>query len=74
MEPIAAALTTFGIALLLVSWLLLIVTSFREDFTWGLSAVFLPPFAYFYGLFKWQKAHEAILFAVLGWILIYLAL
>jgi hypothetical protein len=73
MEPLSAALTTFGIAILAASWIMLIIASFREDFTWGLSSVFVPPFAYFYGLFKWQKAQEAILFAVLGWVLIFLA-
>jgi len=73
MEPISAALVTFGLAILLVSWIMLIIASFNEDFTWGLSAVFVPPFAYFYGLFQWQKAKEAILFAALGWALIFLA-
>ena len=73
MEPLSAALVTFGIAILFSSWVMLIIASFRDDFTWGLSAVFVPPFAYFYGLFRWQKAYEAILFAVLGWILIFLA-
>ena len=73
MEPLSAALTTFGGAILLASWIMLIITSFREDFTWGLSSVFVPPFAYFYGLFQWSKAKAAILFAVLGWILIFLA-
>lgn len=73
MEPLSAALITFGVAILVISWIMLVITSFREDYTWGLSSVFLPPFAYFYGLFKWQYAKEAILFAVLGWILIFLA-
>jgi len=73
MEPLSAALVTFGVAILLISWVMMIITSFQEDFTWGLSSVFVPPFAYFYGLFKWSKAKTAILFAVLGWILIFLA-
>lgn len=73
MEPVSAALLTFGLAILVFSWGLLIVTSFREDFTWGLCTIFLPPLSYFYGLFNWQKAHEPILAAVLGWILIFLA-
>lgn len=73
MEPISAALVTFGLAILASSWIMLIITSFKEDFTWGLSAVFVPPFAYFYGLFKLDKAGTAILFAILGWVLIFLA-
>ena len=73
MEPLSAALVTFGLAILLCSWIMLIIASFQEDFTWGLSAVFLPPFAYFYGLFKIEKAGAAIMFALLGWLLIFLA-
>ncbi|MEX1031740.1 MAG: hypothetical protein WDZ30_00125 [Cellvibrionaceae bacterium] len=73
MEPVSAALITFGGALLLASWIMLIITSFTEDMTWGLCSLFLPPLAYLYGLFRWPKAHEAILAAVLGWVLIILA-
>lgn len=73
MEPVSAVLTTFGLAILLASWIMLIITSFRDDFTWGLSAVFLPPLAYFYGLFKWSEARDAILFALLGLVLLFFA-
>lgn len=74
MEPMSATLLTFGLAILLSSWIMLIIASFREDFTWGLSAVFVPPFAYFYGLFKLDQAKDALIFAGLGWILIFFAL
>lgn len=73
MEPMSATLITFGLAILFASWVMLIIASFEDDFTWGLSAVFAPPLAYFYGLFRWQKANEAIMFAALGWILIFFA-
>ena len=73
MEPMAAALMTFALAILLSSWVILIIVSFKEDFTWGLCSVFLPPLAYFYGLFNWSKAKEAILVALLGWILLFFA-
>ncbi|GAB1265790.1 hypothetical protein NBRC116493_01400 [Aurantivibrio infirmus] len=73
MEPTSAALLTFGLAILLASWIMLVIASFSDDFTWGLCSVFLPPAAYFYGLFNWAKAKDAILFALLGWVLVILA-
>lgn len=73
MEPVSAALLTFGLAIIVISWGILLVASFKEDFTWGLCTVFLPPLAYFYGFFNWAKASDAILFGVLGWILVFLA-
>lgn len=73
MEPVSAALLTFGGAILLVSWIMLIIYSFQDDFTWGLFSLFLPPLGYFYGLFRWSKAKAPILAAVLGWILVILA-
>ncbi|MGQ9424993.1 hypothetical protein ACXYTJ_03455 [Gilvimarinus sp. F26214L] len=73
MEPISAALTAFGIAILLISWGMMLITSFKEDMTWGLSTLFLPPLSYLYGLFQWSKAKEPILAAVLGLVLLILA-
>lgn len=73
MEPTSAALLTFGLAILWASWIMLVISSFKEDFTWGLCSIFLPPAAYFYGLFNWAKAKDAILFAVLGLILVILS-
>jgi len=73
MDPISAALLTSGIVLLAASWFLLLITSFREDFTWGLCTLFVPPLAYLYGLFRWSKANEPILFAVGGIVLLALA-
>ena len=73
MEPDSATLQTFGVVLLLGSWLVMLQESFDEDFTWGLTTLFLPPLSYFYGIFAWEKAKEAIWLSVLGWILIFLA-
>lgn len=73
MDPLSAALTTFGIAILLASWIMLIIYSFREDMTWGLCSLFLPPVSYLYGLFHWSKANEPVLFALLGCALLILA-
>jgi len=74
MEAVAATLLTFGIACLLVSWILLLIDSWREDFTWGLCTVLLPPVSYIYALFRLDKAGNAILLAIAGWLLIWLAL
>ncbi len=73
MDPTSATLMTFGSILLAGSWMLLLKESFEADFTWGLSTLFLPPVAYFYGLFAWDKAKEAIIMSVMGWVLIALA-
>ena len=70
MEATNAIFLVFGLAILLTSWIVLLVTAWREDYAWGLSAVLVPPFAYFYGLFRLDKAWEAIGLAVLGCVLV----
>lgn len=74
MEPYAALFMTVGIALLLLSWLLLLITSSNEDFTWGLCSLILPPASYLYGLARLDKTRDSISLAVAGWVLIWLAL
>lgn len=74
MEPTSAVLLTFGIAILLVSWILLLITAWRDDYAWGLFATLLPPVAYIYALFRLDKAGQALLVAVIGWVCIILAL
>lgn len=66
MDPMSAMLTTAGIALLLLSWGLLLATSFKEDFTWGLCTIFLPPLSYLYGFVRWSRAQEPLLVGLLG--------
>jgi len=74
MDAASAALTTFGAALLLVSWVLMLITAWREDYAWGLFATLLPPLAYLYGLFRLDKAGQSIGVAVLGLVLLGLGL
>ena len=74
MEPISALLITLGVAILAVSWILLLITSAKEDFTWALCTVFLPPLSYLYGLFRLDLAKDTLILAVVGWLLIALAL
>ena len=74
MEATSATLLTFGVAALAVSWILLLVASWKEDYTWGLCTVFLPPLSYLYSLARLDKAGDALLVAVFGWILIWLGL
>ncbi|MFO7552789.1 MAG: hypothetical protein R6W80_15390 [Haliea sp.] len=73
MEATSASLLTFGIAALLLSWVLLLIQSWKEDYAWGLCTLILPPFGYLYGLFRLDKAGQAILLALIGVILIWMA-
>lgn len=70
MEPESAVLLTFGLATLLVSWILLLITAWKEDYAWGLFALLLPPLAYLYGLFRLDKAGQSLLVAAAGLIMI----
>ncbi|HBO12815.1 MAG TPA: hypothetical protein DD491_08535 [Halieaceae bacterium] len=74
MDAASAAMTTFGAALLLVSWVLMLITAWREDYAWGLFATLLPPLAYLYGLFRLDKAGQSVGIAVLGLLLLGLGL
>lgn len=74
MEAASATLMTFGVAMLLLSWIALIVASWQEDYAWGLCTLFLPPLSYLYGIARLDKAGEAILLALVGWVLIFFAL
>lgn len=73
MEATSAALLTFGLAMLLTSWVLLLIQSWKNDYTWGLCTLILPPFGYLYGLFRLDKAGQSILLAVIGLILLWMA-
>lgn len=66
MDPNSAVLMTFGLAILLTSWILLLIAAFDDDYAWGIFAVLLPPLAYIYGLFRLEKAGQAILVAAVG--------
>ncbi len=74
MEATSALLMTFGASALLGSWILLLITSWREDFAWGLCSMILPPFSYLYALFRLDKAFESLALAAIGWVLIFLSL
>lgn len=73
MEPSNAVLMTFGLAILLVSWILLLIAAFKDDFAWGIFAVLLPPLAYMYGLFRLEKAGQSLLVAFVGWTCLFFA-
>lgn len=73
MEPTSAVLLTFGIATLLVSWILLLIAAWKDDYAWGLFAVLLPPIAYLYAFFRLEKAGQSLLVAAVGWLMIFLA-
>ncbi len=66
MEPVAASFFTFGLFLLVASWIMLIITSFREDYNWGLTTLFLPPLSYLYSFWAWEKTRSSIILAAIG--------
>jgi hypothetical protein len=69
----SATLLVFGLALLLSSWVLLLITSWKEDYAWGLFTLLLPPLSYLFALFKLDKAGQSILLAIAGWTCIFLS-
>ena len=73
MEATSSLMMVLGVTALLASWVLLLITSWKEDFTWGLCSLLLPPVSYIYGLFRLDKAGEAMALAAAGWILLWLA-
>ena len=74
MDSVSATILTFGLVLLLASWVQLLFVSFKEDFSWGLSTLFLPPLSYLYGLFALEKCKAAIFMAIIGCVLVFVAL
>jgi hypothetical protein len=74
MDPLSASFVTFGVLLLLISWFYLLIVSFKDDFTWGLTTLFLPPLSYAYCLAALEKTGSILFLSVLGWILIFCGL
>ena len=72
MEALGAVFLMAAIVLLAGSWIMLLFAASNDDFSWALCALFVPPLAYLYGLWSWQKAKDAILMAIAGWILLLL--
>ncbi|MFT6958746.1 MAG: hypothetical protein ACJAYC_003766 [Halieaceae bacterium] len=73
MEAINAAMFTFGVAALFGSWVLLLIVSWGDDYTWGLCTLLLPPLSYLYALTRFEKAGGPLTVAAVGWILVFLA-
>ena len=74
MEASSSFLMTLGAASLLISWILLLITSWQEEYAWGMVSLLLPPLGYGYALFRLDKAGSSLGCALLGWILIWLGL
>jgi hypothetical protein len=74
MDAGSATFMTYGAATLLTSWVILLITSWKEDYSWGLCTLFLPPLSYLYALGRLDKAGDAVLVAVIGWVFIFLAI
>ncbi len=74
MEPISVTFLSFGVILLVCSWIMLIITSFKNDYAWGLCSLFVPGLAYIYACFDWEKSQSAVWMAALGWALVIFSL
>ena len=74
MEASNAFLMVLGVAALLISWVLLLIASWKEDYAWGMFSFLLPPVGYCYAFFQLDKAGQALGVAFIGWILIWLGL
>ena len=72
MEASSSFLMTLGAASLLISWILLLITSWQEEYAWGMVSLLLPPLGFGYALFRPDKAGASLGCALLGWILIWL--
>ena len=72
MEASSSFLMTLGAASLLISWILLLITSWQEEYAWGMVSLLLPPLGYGYALFRLDKAGASLGCGLLGWILIWL--
>ena len=66
MEASSSFLMTLGAASLLISWILLLITSWQEEYAWGMVSLLLPPLGYGYALFRLDKA--GALWAVRFWV------
>lgn len=74
MDPISATFMTFGVVLLVASWIYLMIIAFREDFAWGLFTVLVPPLSYLYSCFAWRETKEVLIMAAGGLALMLIAL
>ena len=74
MEAYSAYLMFLGVSCLLVSWGLLLITAWKEDYAWGMFSLLLPPVGYGYALFRLDSAKEILILAALGWLLVILGL
>jgi len=74
MDPISAVFATFGVILIFAGWVHLIFTSFEDDYSWGLTTLFLPPISYLFACFVWDKTKGAMTLTIIGWLLILVGL
>ena len=74
MDASSAALMVFGVVALRASWVVLLIESWKEDYSWGLCTLLAPPLSYLYALSRLDKAGQSLLLAAAGWILLWFAL
>lgn len=74
MDSISAYLSTLGALSLLLSWIVMLISTSKEDFAWGLCTLLLPPISYAYGLLRLDVARDAMTLAVTGIVLLALGI
>ena len=72
MEASSSFLIPLGSVSLVVSWVLLLIVSFKEEYTWGMCSLLFPPLGFGYAFLRLDKASSVIAFAAAGWIMIWL--
>ena len=70
MDTMSAIFMTFGVIMILAGWVQLLIISFKNDYSWGLTTLFLPPISYLYALVSWDKAQGAMVMTIIGWVLV----
>ena len=72
MEASSSFLITLGSVSLVVSWVLLLIVSWKEEYVWVMCSLLFPPVGFGYAFFRLDKASAVIAFGVAGWIMIWL--
>jgi hypothetical protein len=74
MDSLSAYLTTLGALTLLLSWIVMLISTSKEDFVWGLCTLLLPPISYAYALLRLDVAKDGMALAVAGSVLFILGI
>lgn len=74
MDYLSAYLSTLGAITLFLSWIVMLISTSKEDFAWGLCTLLLPPISYAYGLLRLDVAKDGLTLAAAGCVLLALGM